>query len=1526
MLMKATSSFKSYIAKSLLCIILLLGSILAFSQPVARFSAGLSTGCAPILVNFTDESTGSPNYWRWDLGNGTISYLQNPSVTYFNPGNYTIKLLVKNAAGQDSIVRTGYISVYAAPVVDFSSSQTSGCNTVSAAFTNLSNTANNWQWDFGDGIFSSETNPSHIYSQTGSYNVSLKAINQYGCSLTLVKPSYINVNNAAAGFAYTVPNRCQPSRLRFQNNSTGNGRLSYKWLFGNGDSSVERTPAYTYSSGGTYSVKLIVSNEFGCEDTAVSNITVDNAVSAAFTANIINSCKAPVAIHFTNQVLSNNNYSWSFGDTSFSSASNPVHIFNDTGKYTVKLVIRNSNGCSDSLIKTNYISIQKPFISFDNLPDSGCSGFNKRLSILPDGSDSVTNYLWNFGDGSTSTEASPAHIFSGDGYFTVSLISTGISGCRDTTVMQNAIHTGTKPMADFSANSLLSCAQTRIEFTDLTQGVVTQWQWNFGDNGHMFEQNPLYRFSDTGFLAVELIAFNGGCADTVTKPGYIYIKPSVAKMKFDFNCQNPSRFSFTNLAVGADSWLWNFGDGNTSTERHPVHIYSDTGSYIVELFTYNNTTGCDGYKSKSLMTTKALPDFYASDSVICKEGAATFTSTLRAEDVNRFFWYFGDGSFETTLENSVTHQYEQPGDYTVTLVVSNKVNCRDSVIKTNYISVKSVKAYFRIPVPVICTSTPAVFTDSSVAGSGNTIQSWQWNYGDGNTETLTTPPFTHTYAARGTYGVSLKVTDSYGCSAVFTPDIPVTVRQIYSQFWPTDTIKCTNSDIRFVCPYAEAGVSYSWDFGDNTFAATQMPRHQYQNEGLYRIKLKVTQSAGCTDSFELARPVRIENPVARFNISDSFRNCPPLIVQFTNESVNAIDEVWDFGDGTTINAHNPSHFYSYPGVYVASLTVKGAGGCTKTAQRTIIVKGPKGSLIYGPINFCKAPAVVTFRALTTDASSFVWDFNDGTTVNATDSIVSHSYTNAGLYVPKLMLVDNQGCRVPVTGLDSISFNRLSAQFHVADTNTCNNGQVLFTNTSSSDAAVTNYRWDFGDGSFADNIVNPVHRYQSEGTYYPWLKVRASSGCIDSFTTVLSVRIAPSPDVSVNSSANNGCVPLAVTFNGILNSTAIPVTNWQWDFGNGNTFTGQHPAAQTFLTSNNYPVTLTVTGSNGCKKTMVKNITVNPLPNIQINGNTSICKGGNTTLTASGASSWLWLSENGQLSCTSCASTLVSPLVTTNYILQGTSQYGCKAADTITVKVAQPFNISYNNAAKICNGSTIALPVNGADLFEWYPSAGLSNAHSSSPLASPAITTIYRVIAKDTSNCFSDTGFITVNVYTMPTLNAGDDKTITAGSSTELIPTVSSDVTEVQWSPTGGVFRNGDNTITIKPLVTTEYTAVAKNAAGCSVTDKIIVAVVNDDPTSGLFIPNTFSPNADGTNDIFYPRSAVSIKINRLRIMNREGVVVFEKTNFYTNNTSSGWDGTLRGTKLPIDVYIYGAEMTGRDGKPKVISGNVSLVR
>ncbi len=140
----------------------------AFSQLSAAFTATPVSGCSPIVVQFTDQSSGNPLQWKWDLGNGVISFLQNPSTTYFNAGTYSVKLVVRNAVGADSIIQSQLITVYPNPVVDFTASDTTGCFPLPVQFSDLSisqtGSITNYSWDFGDGDTSSSAQPfAYLY-------------------------------------------------------------------------------------------------------------------------------------------------------------------------------------------------------------------------------------------------------------------------------------------------------------------------------------------------------------------------------------------------------------------------------------------------------------------------------------------------------------------------------------------------------------------------------------------------------------------------------------------------------------------------------------------------------------------------------------------------------------------------------------------------------------------------------------------------------------------------------------------------------------------------------------------------------------------------------------------------------------------------------------------------------------------------------------------------------------------------------------------------------------------------------------------------------------------------------------------------------------------------------------------------------------------------------------------------------------------------------------------------------------------
>src|SRR5688500_8081648 len=160
------------------------GSLLA--QPVADFSADAVSGCSPLLVKFTDLSSGNPTSWKWDLGNGTISVEQNPSTTYFEPGQYKVTLTAGNASGENTVVKDQFITIHFAPTIDFIGNPVTGCYPLTVQFTDQSlagsGTLSEWTWDFGDGTTGTGQNPQHTYTAAGTYGVTLTATNNFGCS------------------------------------------------------------------------------------------------------------------------------------------------------------------------------------------------------------------------------------------------------------------------------------------------------------------------------------------------------------------------------------------------------------------------------------------------------------------------------------------------------------------------------------------------------------------------------------------------------------------------------------------------------------------------------------------------------------------------------------------------------------------------------------------------------------------------------------------------------------------------------------------------------------------------------------------------------------------------------------------------------------------------------------------------------------------------------------------------------------------------------------------------------------------------------------------------------------------------------------------------------------------------------------------------------------------------------------------------------------------------------------------------
>ena len=243
--------------------------------PVAAFSASQTSGKALLTVKFTDKSTGSPASWKWSFGDGSSSFVQNPTHKYSKSGKYTVSLTVKNDKGSNTVTKTDYIQVMIdKPIAVFSASPTSGKAPLTVIFTDKSTgIPTKWQWSFGDGSSSFIQNPTHKYSKTGKYTVSLTVKNAKG-SNTVTKTDYITViDKPVAAFSASPISGKAPLTVIFTDKSTGIP-AKWQWSFGDGSSSFVQNPTHKYSKAGKYTVSLTVKNAKGSNNKTMPDYIV----------------------------------------------------------------------------------------------------------------------------------------------------------------------------------------------------------------------------------------------------------------------------------------------------------------------------------------------------------------------------------------------------------------------------------------------------------------------------------------------------------------------------------------------------------------------------------------------------------------------------------------------------------------------------------------------------------------------------------------------------------------------------------------------------------------------------------------------------------------------------------------------------------------------------------------------------------------------------------------------------------------------------------------------------------------------------------------------------------------------------------------------------------------------------------------------------------------------------------------------------------------------------------------------------
>jgi gliding motility-associated-like protein len=750
--------------------------------------------------------------------------------------------------------------------------------------------------------------------------------------------------------------------------------------------------------------------------------------------------------------------------------------------------------------------------------------------------------------------------------------------------------------------------------------------------------------------------------------------------------------------------------------------------------------------------------------------------------------------------------------------------------------------------------------------------------------------------------------------------------------------------------------TYQWDFGNppNIQTPAPSPRNStnaqpgtvlFQSDqfnfidAIYNVHLTVTNVCETKDTI---LPVVIKSlPKAQFAPNQT-NVCSNTLVTFTNTTLGlGVTYNWNFGDGTIINSANNNpvqHTYNVGDTTTFYVVLTATNSCGVDVDSVAIRVTPStidlNWFILQNTQFGCAPHQVEIHNISTGGTQFEWNYNDPNSPlnyisNLNNEVIYHTYTTPGIY--NISVHATNVCS-DTTGIKTVRVIRSPIPaFQIVNNNDCPWTPISFLNLTDT---ATNYTWNFGDPASGlnntSNSLNPSHIYSAPGVY----TVTLSASLVDISgiicTQILTHNVNVIAPIAQINTVSSGCINDTILFTPVVSSVLglAPIQDTIWQI-NGVPYTV--PAEQfpnfshVFTVPGTYTISLIVGTIYGCYDTVSTNITINGLPTITVSADQRICLGQSVQLNAnSNAGNYQWTPLAG-LSCYNCSNPIASPTTSTNYVVSTFNTFGCKSSDTIAVTVIQPFDITVSANDTICIGESTTLTVSGASNYAWTPAASLSCNNCPNPIANPQITTLYTVVGSDNYRCFTDTGKVLVAVGQYPVVTLPAPQVLSTGTLYPIVAQITNGpIRNYLWTPSRDL--SCDNCSTPVAFIRNDicYSLEAENIYGCKGSDTFCIRVFCEN--TQVFIPNTFTPDNDGINDVFMVRGTGIKSVKQFRVFNRWGELIFERSNFAPNARQFGWDGKIRGVLATPDVFVYTAEVLCENDVPFIYKGNVTLIR
>jgi len=1061
---------------------------------------------------------------------------------------------------------------------------------------------------------------------------------------------------------------------------------------------------------------------------------------------------------------------------------------------------------------------------------------------------------------------------------------------------------------------------------------------------------------------LEVIPYNNfGCTDTlmVRITGNFDAR---FDMSADAGCA-PKTFTFYNRNLPSSTTLWDFGDGTTGTGDTVTHTYSLPGSYIVRL-TVTMPGGCSGTAIHPV-TVYPSPNVNPPPNQTLCDGATTNLVDFTGTAGSIFSWTNNNTSIGLAASGTgdippFTAVNNSNAPVTATITVTPTLASCSGVPQSFTITVNPTPNVTQPSNQTLCNGavTNAINFSGSVAAA---TFSWTNNNtsiglaasGNGNI-----PAFTVTNNGNTPVTATITVTPSAaGCPGA-PETFSITVNPTANVTQPADQTLCNGAATNTITfTSAVAGTIFSWT---NNNTSIGLPASGNGNIASFTainssntpVTATITvnpSAAGCpgtakTFSITVNPSADVAQPANQALCNGATTNA----IAFTG-SVAATTFSWtnnntSIGLAANGNGNIPAFTAtnSTNAAVTATITVTpSAAGCPGTPQTfTITVKPTPDVNRPSDQTLCNAAMTnaVNFTGNVV-GTTFNWTNNNtsiGLAANGTGNIAAFAAINYLNTVNTGTITVTPGAVGCVGTPESfaINVNPTPDVVQPPGQGICNGAAtnaIIFAGAVSG----TIYNWTntaisiglpaSGTGNIAPFTAVSNGSSTSVATITVTPNALGCNGPSKSFT--ITVNPIPSVAQPADQALCNKSTTNAVSFTGTLSSISTYAwTNSNPSIGLPANGTGNIPAF-TAVNTGNAPVTavITVTPSTstcpGVPKTFT--IVVHPTPAVNASNDMNVCLGKTAQLSVSGASQYTWTPSTG-LSCTNCANPSVTPTSSIKYMVKGESAFGCFAFDSVSLTVIRPFQMLVTPNDTLCIGESTGLRASGANSYLWSPSQGLSNVNIADPVATPTRTTLYKVIGYDAYGCFTDTNFVKIDVGPKPTLNLGPDITTTTGTTLTFNPiTTNGPIVSWTWTPTTGL----SCTTCPSPSVTVKdnsyYVLNIKNSYGCLTTDTVLIFVFCK--SAQVFIPNAFTPDGDGLNDVLMVRGK-GILVKTFRIFNRWGELVFEKTNFDPNDPKYGWDGKVRGIPATPDVFVYTAEVICDNGVMYTYKGNTTLLK